>query len=69
MALEAYDGLEICAGSALLSRCLRFGRGLNIAAFDILDWEGYAIPRGLPCTKNPLDLTTAAGMSFLAFLK
>ena len=64
---QVYDALEVCAGSALLSRCLRYGQGLSVGAFDIMDWESYAVPRGIPGNKNPLDLTTAAGMGSLGF--
>ena len=44
----------------MLSRCLRYGRGLRIGAVDINDW-----PNG---GNNPLDLSTSAGMAFLVFI-
>ena len=56
--LKVYDGLEICSGTALLSRCLRYGANFNIGAVDLEDWSG-------PSFKNPLDMTTSAGMAFL----
>ena len=60
-----WDGAEVCCGSAMLSRCLRFGAGLNVAAFDIADWGPYAVRRGLGGLNNPLDMSTAAGMASL----
>lgn len=62
---EVWDALEVCSGEALLSRCLRFGSGLRVAAFDIDDWGSFAQQRGLPCHRNPLDMTTSAGMALL----
>ena len=64
---QVWDALEICCGEALLSRCLRFGDGLQVGAFDVLDWEPYAQKRGLPCQTNPLDMATPAGMAFLTW--
>ena len=55
----------MCSGEALLSRCLRYGANLRVAAFDVLDWKPYAEPRGLPGGHNPLDLGSSAGMAFL----
>ena len=48
--------MEICSGKALLSRCLRFGADLRIGAVDLEDWSGES-------WKNPLDMTTPAGMA------
>jgi len=62
---QVWDALEVCSGEALLSKCLRFGAGLNVAAFDVLDWEGFATKRGIPCKQNPLDMASTAGMAFL----
>ncbi len=56
--LEVYDGLEICSGKALLSRCLRFGANLKIGSVDLEDWGGDPI-------KNPLDMCSTAGFAFL----
>ena len=43
----------------MLSRCLRYGRGLRVGGVDINDWpqDNYG--------HNPLDLATSAGMAFL----
>ncbi|CAL1161504.1 unnamed protein product [Cladocopium goreaui] len=62
---QTWDALEICSCKALLSRVLRFGRGIQVAAFDLIDWEGYATTRGLPGCRNPLDMATSAGMALL----
>ena len=43
----------------MLSRCLRYGKGLRVGSVDINDWPSNN--RG----NNPLDLTTCAGMAFL----
>ena len=57
VALQAYDAAEVCSGEAMLSRCLRFGRGLRVAAIDINDWAPYFALRGRQTFKsNPLDL-------------
>ena len=43
----------------MLSRCLRYGKGLRVGAVDILDWpSSYS-------GSNPLDLSTSAGMALL----
>lgn len=63
---QTWDALEICCGKALLSRCLRYGSNLQVAAFDIDDWADYAERRGLPGLRNPLDMASNAGMAFLA---
>lgn len=44
----------------MLSRCLRYGRGLRIGAVDINDW-----PSG---GNNPLDLSSNAGMALLVIV-
>lgn len=44
----------------MLSRCLRYGRGLRVGAVDINDWPQDN------SGNNPLDLATSAGMAFLA---
>ena len=59
---QVYDALEIFAGVATLSRCLRLG-GLNVASLDIGLWNEYAQARNLPAMKNPMDLCTPAGMA------
>lgn len=61
-ARQVWDALEV-AGGALL-RCLRYGAGLSMAAFDIADWDGYCLCRGIPGQRNPLDMAPA-GMAFL----
>ena len=62
VAPEEYQALEIFAGVATLSRCLRLG-GYNVAALEIDFWPEYAQARGLPTKNNPMDLTRPAGMA------
>ena len=66
LCFQAWDAAEICSGSARLSRCLRYGRDLKVAAVDILDWAGYVDDRP-PLfgrrERNPLNILESAGMA------
>lgn len=62
--LEAFDGVEMCSGTGILSRVLRDG-GYKVCSVDILDWASYFQAHKPQTTGNPLDLLSPAGMAFL----
>ena len=64
---QAYDALEVFAGVASLSKCLRCS-GLRGGSLEIEFWWEYAQVRRLPKSMgNPMDLLTALGMALLGF--
>ena len=62
--LQAFDGVEICSGTGILSRVLRDG-GYKVCNVDIVDWASYFELHKPRTSGNPLDLLTPAGMSLL----
>ena len=65
---QEYDGIEVFAGAAMLSRCLR-NAGMTVGSLEIDFWKDYANARQLPRgIGNPIHLLTSAGMAFLGFI-
>jgi len=62
--LQAFDGVEVCSGTGILSRVLRDG-GYKVCNIDIIDWASYFELNQPQTSGNPLDLLTPAGMSLL----
>ena len=62
--LQAFDGVEVCSGTGILSRVLRDG-GYKVCNMDIVDWASYFEFHQPKTSGNPLDLLTPAGMSLL----
>ena len=65
--VQAYDFIEVCAGSGRLSRVMKYA-GFCTASFDIVYWDKYVndIFR-LRSTSghNPMDMLSPAGMAML----
>ena len=59
---EAFEALELCAGSGIVTRCLRRA-GVHTVALDIAYWDAYSRPT--KATTNPLDLLQDSGMATL----
>jgi methylase of polypeptide subunit release factors len=62
---QAFDGLEMCSGTGILSRILRDG-GYRVCSVDIVDWASYFEEHQPQTTGNPLDLLSPAGMALLS---
>ena len=63
--LQVWECVEVFAGKAVLSQCLR-DSGFETAALDICYWDTHVAKRlaaGRPvvCNSNPLDLTSSSG--------
>ena len=65
---QEYDGIEVFAGAAMLSRCLRHA-GLTVGSLELDFWKDYARARQLPQNMgNPMDLLSPSGMAFLGLI-
>lgn len=69
--LQSYDAIEVFAGVAVLTQCLR-EKGYSTCSLDIKDWMPWRDARigiGKPISKNnPLDLSTTSGFALLNFM-
>ena len=61
---QVWDAAEICCGSGMLTRILRFG-GYETASVDIQMWTSQ-VPPPPPTANNPLDLLQPSGFALLS---